>query len=77
MPDNISFKSRVRNTIIECANLFNESYVSHDYLLLSDAFIKQPYYIVQAHKDNFLHLSGVSTVQRRNLLSAGDALASK
>ena len=56
-----SFKTRVLETIIECASTYNDYYVEYDYLILSDAFKKKPYYIISADKDNYLHLTGVST----------------
>ena len=61
MADQVSFKTRVLNTIIQCAKQYNAFYVEQNHLLVSDAFKKKPYYIIQAEKDNFLHLTGVST----------------
>lgn len=67
MADQVSFKTRVLNTIIQCAKQYNAFYVEQNHLLVSDAFKKKPYYIIQAEQDNYLHLTGVSTS-----LSAGD-----
>ena len=62
MPDNqISFKTRVKNTLIQYAGVYYAQFVCKDYLLISDAFQKRPYYILSAEKDNFLHLTGVTT----------------
>ena len=61
MADQVPFKTRVLNTIIQCAKQYNTFYVEKNHLLVSDAFKKKPYYIIQAEKDNFLHLTGVST----------------
>lgn len=57
----ISFKTRVKDTLIEYADVYYNIYVCKDYLLLSDAFHKRTHYILSAEKDNYLHLTGVST----------------
>ena len=56
-----SFKARVRNAAIQFSKDYFSQYVSRDYLVLSDAFHNQPYYIISAEKSNYLHLVGVST----------------
>lgn len=62
MPDNqISFKARVKNTLIQYSGVYYTQFVCKDYLLISDAFHKKAYYILSAEKDNFLHLTGVTT----------------
>ena len=60
MADQISFKTRVKDTAISIAQNYYSYYVCRDYLLISDAFNSSPYYIVRAEKDNYLHLVGVS-----------------
>jgi hypothetical protein len=58
----ISFKERVRNAAIRYSkDYYFSQYVSRDYLVFSDAFQSQPYYIISAEKSNYLHLIGVST----------------
>jgi hypothetical protein len=61
MEKQVSFKTRVKETAISIAPDYYSYYVCRDYLLISDAFISSPYYIVRAEKDNYLHLVGVST----------------
>ena len=62
MPDNqVSFKTRVKNTLIQYAGVYYTQFVCKDYLLISDAFHKRAYYILSAEKDNSLHLTGVTT----------------
>ena len=61
MADQVSFKTRVKDTAISIAPDYYSYYVCRDYLLISDAFKNSPYYIVRAEKDNYLHLVGVST----------------
>ena len=62
MPDKqISFKTRVKNTLIQYAGVYYTQFVCRDYLLISDAFHNLPFYILSAEKDNFLHLTGVTT----------------
>lgn len=57
----VSFKERVRNAAIRYSKDYFSQYVSRDYLVFSDAFQSQPYYIISAEKSNYLHLIGVST----------------
>lgn len=54
-----SFKERVRLEIIKAAKKYKEIYVDYEYLICSEAFSKRSYYIVDAEKDNFQHLTGV------------------
>lgn len=54
-----SFKARVRLEIIKAAKKYKEIYVDYEYLICSEAFAKRSYYIVDAEKDNFQHLTGV------------------
>ncbi|MBQ9438908.1 MAG: hypothetical protein IJU50_11340 [Lachnospiraceae bacterium] len=61
MPEQIRFKTRVRDAAVQYAPQYYSHFVLCDYLLISDAFSAHPYYIVQAEKDNYLHLVGVST----------------
>ena len=62
MAEQVSFKTRVKETAISIALDYYSYYVCRDYLLISDAFKCSPYYIVRAEKDNYLHLVGVSTL---------------
>lgn len=56
-----SFKERVRETLIFYAKDYKAYYVNYEYLLCSKAFSRNAYYIVSAHEDNYLHLTGVHT----------------
>ena len=56
-----SFKERVKETLISCAQDYKAYYVNYEYLLCSKAFSRNAYYIVSAHEDNYLHLTGVHT----------------
>ncbi|MCD8068247.1 MAG: PBECR4 domain-containing protein [Lachnospiraceae bacterium] len=64
MADQTSFKERVKNTLIYMAPRYKYYFVNYEYLLCSKAFIKEPYYIVSAHGDNFRHLTGVNSSLR-------------
>ncbi|MCF0115541.1 MAG: hypothetical protein HUJ56_09320 [Erysipelotrichaceae bacterium] len=44
-----------------CAKEYKNYYVDYEYLIVSQAFVKNSYYIVSAHEDNYLHLTGVHT----------------
>ena len=54
-----SFKERIRQEIIKEAKRYKEIYVDYEYLICSEAFVKRNYYIVNAEKDNFQHLTGI------------------
>ena len=54
-----SFKERVRLELIKAAKKYKEIYVDYEYLICSEEFAKRSYYIVDAEKDNFQHLTGV------------------
>lgn len=56
-----SFKARVCIAAIQYSQTYFSQYVSRDYLVFSDAFHSQPYYVISAEKSNYLHLIGVST----------------
>ncbi len=56
-----SFKERTRETLILYAKDYKKYYVDYEYLLCSKAFSRNAYYIVSAHEDNYLHLTGVHT----------------
>lgn len=54
-----SFKERVRLEMIKAAKEYKEVYVDYEYLVCPEAFEQKSYYIVDAEKDNFQHLTGV------------------
>ena len=62
----VSFKERVRQTVIECSKEYKENFVKYDYLVCSTAFADK-YYIISAQEDNYQHLTGV-----HSLISAQD-----
>ncbi len=55
----ISFKQRVLNIAIEQAKIYQTVYVEWEYLICSEAFTQQNYYIIDAKQDNYQHLIGV------------------
>lgn len=61
MEEQKSFSQRVKETVIQCAYSYKHYYVEYEYLLCSQAFKKNEYYIVSAHEDNYLHLTGLHT----------------
>ena len=61
MENQKSFKERVKETLIYNAGDYKRYYIDYEYLLVSKAFEKSKYYIVTAHEDNYLHLTGVHT----------------
>jgi hypothetical protein len=55
----ISFKQRAFETIINCAADFQSIYLDYEYLIYSDGFVIQPFYIISAIAGNYKHLTGV------------------
>ncbi len=60
--EKLSFKERVRQTVIRCSKNYKLNYAGYDYLICSEAFIKKDYYIISAHEDNYQHLTGVHSL---------------
>lgn len=56
-----SFKERVIQVATEQAKVYDQVFLKYEYLLCSEAFSDNPYYIISAHADNFRHLVGVNT----------------
>lgn len=54
-----SFKQRVCETAITCAQIYKTEFIDYNYLICSKAFTLNPFYIINAHADNFQHLLGV------------------
>lgn len=48
MAEQISFKERVRQTVIQCASDYKSYFVDYEYLICSDAFTLKKYYILRA-----------------------------
>ena len=60
--DKISFKERVRQTVITCSKKYKSNFVDYDYLVCSKGFTKKDYYIISAFEDNYQHLTGVHSL---------------
>lgn len=56
------FKERVRLEMIKAAKRYKEIYVDYEYLICSTEFENRDYYIVDAEKDNYQHLTGVHSL---------------
>lgn len=56
-----SFKERVAQVAITQAKVYEQVFLRYEYLVCSEAFSQNPYYIISAHADNFRHLVGVNT----------------
>ena len=61
MDKSISFKERVRQVLITCAQIYKKRFMDHEYLICSKAFRLHSYYVFYATKDNYLHLTGVNS----------------
>lgn len=61
MSDIVSFKTRVKDEAIKYAKDYQEIMVDKEYLIFSKSFSIQPYYILKAYRNNYLHLIGVHT----------------
>lgn len=58
----VSFKERVRREIIAAVRPYKENFVDYEYLLCSGIFSLKDYYIINAHPDNYQHLTGVHSL---------------
>lgn len=56
-----SFKERVAQVAIAQAKVYEQVFLKYEYLICSETFSENPYYIISAHADNFRHLVGVNT----------------
>ncbi len=56
-----NFKERVAQLAIAQAKVYEQIFLKYEYLLCSEAFSENQYYIIFAHADNFGHLVGVNT----------------
>jgi hypothetical protein len=63
----MDFKQRVQNSIIAGAIIYKSVFLDFEYLIYSPGFVENPYYIISANEDNYLHLTGVHA-----LMSARD-----
>lgn len=59
MGDKPDFKTRIKETVVKAAKEYQDYFLDYDYLLCSDAFSKNNYYIISGEKTNFKHLTGV------------------
>ena len=59
--NNISFKQRVCQSIIDQSKIYKKIFIDRQYLICSKCFTNRKYYILVANKDNYLHLVGVHT----------------
>jgi len=59
--DLISFKQRVCDTIKHCAADYKSVFLDCEYLIYSEDFKKNPYYILKAEEGNYKHLTGVNS----------------
>ena len=57
----LTFKQRVAQTAITYATVYEAVYLKYEYLVCSEAFSSQDYYIIAACEDNYRHLIGVNT----------------
>lgn len=57
----ISFNERVRQEAIKYSKVYKSNFLDYDYLICSEAFRKNGYYVVSARKDNYQHLIGVNS----------------
>lgn len=62
MMQTISFTERVKNTAIREAQNYKKNYVDYEYLVCSDCFVVNNYYIISARKDNYQHLIGINSL---------------
>ena len=61
MEEQKSFKERVKEVVIQCSKKYKKYYADYECLICSSAFAICSYYIIAAHKDNYLHLTSLDT----------------
>jgi hypothetical protein len=54
-----TFKRRALNAIVKHGADFKSVFIDYDYMVYSEAFKMQPYYIISANEGNYKHLTGV------------------
>lgn len=62
-----TFKERVRNTIIDCSRLYYTNFITKEFLIYSKSFTNASFYTITAKKDNYLHLTGLTTQLSPNI----------
>ena len=62
MNNNYSFKQRVCETAIKCSKIYMTEFIENSYLICPNAFTNNPYYVINAHADNFQHLLGIHSL---------------
>lgn len=55
-----NFKERVRKAAIDGARIYQEIFLNYEYLICSEAFNIEKYYIIDGQKDNYQHLVGIN-----------------
>ncbi len=63
----VSFKTRVKFVLEECALDYLHNFIGKKYIVYSSNFTKNEYYTIDAKKDNYLHLTGVITNLRASV----------
>lgn len=61
MDEQVSFTKRMVDTYNIYASSYCETFVNKSYLMFSEKFTGQEYYILEAKAENFLHLTGAKT----------------
>lgn len=56
----MTFKESVLVKLFICANEYNK-FIGIDFVITSKYFVIKDVYLLKFHKDNFLHLTGVTT----------------
>lgn len=61
-----SFKNRVADVASQQSLMYKSIFVDYEYLLCSETFKRQDYYIISAKPDNYKHLIGVHSYMSAN-----------
>ncbi|MGP1611677.1 MAG: PBECR4 domain-containing protein [Catonella sp.] len=56
-----SFDDRVVGEIIRCSKLYKQNLTSYDYLIISESFKINEFYLIDCKCENYMHLTGVRT----------------
>lgn len=56
-----SFDDRVREEIVRCSKLYKQNLTLYDYLIISESFKINDFYLIDCKCENYMHLTGVRT----------------
>ncbi len=62
MENSLKARAKLIPTLTTSARIYYDYFVSFDYMIVSKTFSRHPYYVIKSNENNFLHLTGLSSV---------------